>query len=225
MTENALLLAVDTCGPAGSIALGRVRDAALDLLGEAELAGGEYAALLVQAIADLLRTADGGIADLAGIVVVSGPGSFTGIRVGLATVKALAESLDLPVVTVSRLTLLAHLAKAECAVLDAHRGQLYCGMYGDGEAREMLLTAGEINSMGGLTGERPGRVAVCEESVAQLLEELCGEPELVRVAAPTAVDALRFSLGRWRAGEFADVATLDGFYLRGADAKVAARLD
>jgi hypothetical protein len=96
-------------------------------------------------------------------------------------------------------------------------------MYGDGAAREMLLTAGEINAMGGLTGERVGRVAVCEETVAQLLEELYGEPELVRVAPPGAAEALRFSLAKWRSGDVVDVASLDGYYLRGADAKVSSR--
>jgi tRNA A37 threonylcarbamoyladenosine modification protein TsaB len=125
----------------------------------------------------------------------------------------------LPVVTVSRLALLAELGQATCAVLDAHRGQFYCGMYGD-TTREMLLTAGEINTMGGLAG----RVAVCEETVAQLLEELYGEPELIRVPAPNAWDALRYSLEKWRTEEFADVAALDGYYLRGADAKVSARV-
>jgi hypothetical protein len=73
--------------------------------------------------------------------------------------------------------------------------------------------------MGGLTG----RVAVCEETVAQLLEELYGEPELIRVSPPTAAAALGFSLGKWRAGELADIASLDGYYLRGADAKVGAQ--
>jgi len=66
-------------------------------------------------------------------------------------------------------------------------------------------------------------VAVCEETVAQLLEELFGEPELIRVPAPTAGDAIHFSLQKWRTGDLADVATLDGHYLRGADAKVGAR--
>jgi hypothetical protein len=76
-----------------------------------------------------------------------------------------------------------------------------------------------MNAMGGLAG----RVAVCEETVAQLLEELYGEPELIRVAAPTAAAALGYSLAKWRAGDLADVATLDGYYLRGADAKVSSR--
>jgi tRNA threonylcarbamoyladenosine biosynthesis protein TsaB len=218
-----VLLSVDTCGAAGSIALGRLGsldDGGIELLGEVMLEGGEFAARLVPGIAELLTAAGLRVGDLAGIVAVAGPGSFTGIRVGLAMVKAIAEAEGVPVVTVSRLALLAEAGAAPCSVLDAHRGQFYCGMYSGGVAREMLLTAGEINSMGGLAG----RVAVCEETVAQLLEELYGEPEIVRVAAPTAADALRSSLGKWRAGELADVSTLDGYYLRGADAKVSARL-
>ena len=220
LSEDTLLLGVDTCGPSGSIALARVTDAGVTVVGEAQLAGGDYAASLVLAIADLLDGASAVVGDLAGVVAVAGPGSFTGIRIGLAAVKAIAEAVSIPLVTASRLALLADWAGASCAVLDAHRGQFYCGMYSEGEAREMLLTAGEINAMGGLKG----RVAVCEETVAQLLEELCGEPNLIRVETPTAAVALRYSLGKWRAGEFADVASLDGYYLRGADAKVSARL-
>lgn len=218
--ESGILLGVDTCGATGSIALGRVLDGRVELLGETQIAGGELSVSLVQGIADLLASSGRRVADLTGIVAVAGPGSFTGIRIGLAAVKAIAESAGLPVVAVSRLALLAELAKAPCAVLDAHRGQFYCGMYGLDGVQEILLTAGEMNAMGGLAG----RVAVCEETVAQLLEELYGEPELVRLQAPTAEDAIRFSLRKWRAGELADVAALDGYYLRGADAKVSARV-
>jgi len=228
LKDSGPLLGVDTCGVVGSIALGRFADGRIDLLGETQIAGGELSVSLVQGIADLLTAAGVGGSDLAGIVAVAGPGSFTGIRVGLAAVKGLAEAAGLPVVTVSRLALLAELGRASCSVLDAHRGQFYCGIYGEGAAaREMLLTAGEINAMGGLTSSTSssgGRVAVCEETVAQALEELCGEPELVRVAAPSASGALRLAVGRWLAGDFADVGTLDGYYLRGADAKTAARV-
>lgn len=218
MIEGGILLGMDTCGPTGSIALMRLENGLLAPLGQREIPGGELSVALVQGIADLLDAAGLVVQDLAGITAVAGPGSFTGIRVGLAAVKGLAEAANLPVVAVSRLALLARSAEAPCAVLDAHRGQFYCGMYDAAEAREMLLTAGEINSMGGLTG----RVAVCEETVAQLLEELYGEPELMRVPPPTAAAALQFSLAKWRAGELADVASLDGYYLRGADAKVSA---
>jgi tRNA threonylcarbamoyladenosine biosynthesis protein TsaB len=217
--SDGLLLGLDTCGTVGSVALGRVDGGRVVILGEAQIPGGEISVALIQVIADLLTGAGFGVGDLAGIVAVTGPGSFTGIRVGLAAVKGLAEAAGLPVITISRLVQLADDADAPCVVLDAHRGQFYCGMYGDGQAREVLLTAGEINSMGGLVG----KVAVCEETVAQLLEELYGEPELIRIAAPTAAGALRHSLGKWLAGEFTDLALLDGYYLRGADAKVSTR--
>ncbi|HEX4321615.1 MAG TPA: tRNA (adenosine(37)-N6)-threonylcarbamoyltransferase complex dimerization subunit type 1 TsaB [Acidobacteriaceae bacterium] len=218
--EGGLVLGVDTCGASGSIALGRVLGGEIEIVGEAAIVGGEYAAALVGKIAELLAAAGVTVRELAGIMAVAGPGSFTGIRIGLAAVKAIAEVAGLLVVTISRLALLADAGPAATAVLDAHRGQFYCGMYDGTEAREMLLTAGEINAMGGLAG----RVAVCEETVAQLLEELYGEPEIVRLEAPTAAAALRFSLEKWRAGEFADVASLDGYYLRGADAKINTRL-
>jgi tRNA threonylcarbamoyladenosine biosynthesis protein TsaB len=215
-----ILLGVDTCGAFGSIALGRAVDGELRLLGEMRLEGGEYASSLVQGIADLLDRAGITVADIAGIVAVSGPGSFTGIRIGLSTVKALAEATGVRVVTVSRLALLATEAGTPCAVLDAHRGQVFCGFYADGEApREVLLTAGEINAMGGL--RLP--VSVCEEAVAELLEMLL-EAEPMRVEAPSAWSALQHGLARWEAGEFADVASLDGHYLRGADAKISGRL-
>ena len=181
--EGALLLAVDTCGSVGSVALGRVEGEDLAVLGQGAIPGGEFAAQLLPVIEELLTAAGIHVGRLSGITVVAGPSSFTGIRIGLAAVKAMAEAASLPVVTVSRLALLANQAQATSAVLDAHRGQIFYGSFGVGDpARELLLTAGEINAMGGLSG----RVAVCEESVAQMLEELQGEPELLRVAAPTA---------------------------------------
>src|SRR5215469_2554323 len=106
MVEGAgeqLLLGVDTCASVGSAALARVAGEGIELVREIEIAGGEFAAKLVAAIAELLRGAGITAAGLAGMVVVAGPGSFTGIRVGLATVKALAEAAGAPVVTVSRL--------------------------------------------------------------------------------------------------------------------------
>jgi tRNA threonylcarbamoyladenosine biosynthesis protein TsaB len=215
-----ILLGVDTCGGVGSIALGRLTESEVTLLGQTVLASGEVGATLVQGIADLLAGAGLSVSKLAGFVAVNGPGTFTGIRIGLATVKGMAEALALPVVAVSRLALLATLAGTECSVLDAHRGQIFCGMYAGDESREVLLTGGDVNAMGGL----PGPFAVCEESVAQFVEDLAGEPKMVRVAAPTAWDALVLGAEKWRAGEFADVALLDGYYLRGADAKVSLRL-
>lgn len=219
LPEGALLLAIDTCGATGSVALGILQDQAITVKSQRTIPGGEFASGLLPAIEELLKERELTPAHLAGITAVAGPGSFTGIRIGLATAKAFAEALTIPVVTLSRLELLAHLAQATCAVLDAHRGQFFCGFYGN-QPRELLVTAGEVNTMGGLHG----RVAVCEESVAQLLEELQGSPEIIRTPQPLAADALVFSLRLWQAQDYAEIATLDGHYLRGADAKPPTRL-
>jgi tRNA threonylcarbamoyladenosine biosynthesis protein TsaB len=82
-------------------------------------------ALLADALIDLTQ--------LTAVVVVDGPGSFTGIRIGLSAVKALAEALNLPVYPISRLRVLAQTHSAAGAamgaVLDAGRGEFYLGQY------------------------------------------------------------------------------------------------
>jgi tRNA threonylcarbamoyladenosine biosynthesis protein TsaB len=221
MAETEIFLGIDSCGAFGSIALGRRDGDSIRLLNQIELAGGEFAAKMVPGIADLLASAGISVAGLAGIVVVAGPGSFTGIRIGLSAAKALAEVAGLPVVAVSRLEVLAARAGTMCSALDAHRGQVFLGIFHEGEtARESLVTAGEFQTMSRL----PGPVAFCEEGVAHLLDTVATEAELIRTGTPTALDALTFALPRWRAGEFADLAALDGHYLRGADAKTQAAL-
>jgi tRNA threonylcarbamoyladenosine biosynthesis protein TsaB len=220
MAERKLLLGIDTCGNVGSVALSAIEGDNAFPLKEAVLAGGEFAAAIVPRVADLLAAAGISPRELAGIVAVYGPGSFTGIRVGLAAAKAIAEAAQLPVVTVSRLAVLSRIAAVPCAVLDAYRGQVFLGLFAyPAQPREMLVTAGEFSSLGRL----PGPVAFCEEGVAHLLETVATDVELVRSRAPLASDAISAVIGRWQAQQFADVATLDGHYLRGAEVKMTTR--
>lgn len=220
MAQRQFLLGIDTCGSVGSIALAQIDGMQPSLLQEAELASGEFAAAIVPKIAGLLQAQKITPRDLAGIVAVYGPGSFTGIRVGLAAAKGMAEAIGLPVVTVSRLAVLSRVAGAPCAVLDAYRGQVFLGIFAANEPpRELLVTAGEFSSLGKL----PGPVAFCEEGVAHLLETVATDVELLRSRAPRASDAISVALDRWQAREFADVATLDGHYLRGAEVKMSTR--
>src|SRR5580704_9525846 len=103
-----LLLAVDTSGKHGSIALTRCGpDGDCDVIEVAPLPGGTFSAELVPQIATLLDRHGFSKTDLGGFAVVSGPGSFTGLRIGLAVIKALAEVLAKPVVAVSLLEALA----------------------------------------------------------------------------------------------------------------------
>jgi tRNA threonylcarbamoyladenosine biosynthesis protein TsaB len=98
-----LLLVTDTSGTNGTVALARAsehdrRDA--EVIETASLAGGMFSAQLVPQIAALLQKYGLAKTDIDGFIVVSGPGSFTGLRVGLAAIKALAEILQKPIVSV-----------------------------------------------------------------------------------------------------------------------------
>jgi tRNA threonylcarbamoyladenosine biosynthesis protein TsaB len=212
-----LVLGVDTCGPSGTVALARVSGNTVELLGQTELAGRSYSATLVAAIGALLAEAGTELKNLGAIVAVQGPGSFTGVRVGLAAVKGLAEPGQIPVAAVSRLAVLAQKAGAASAAVDAHRNEIYLRVGTEGgEAWELLAGAAELATL-----DRPaGLVAVCDEAAAALLKTAWTQAELVMTGAPTAADAIGLAAAQIRAGQFVDLALLDGHYLRRPDAEI-----
>jgi tRNA threonylcarbamoyladenosine biosynthesis protein TsaB len=217
MPESMLLLAIDTCGPTGSIALGQMLGGELHILGETSLGGQRPSETLVGYACEMLRMAEVPLAQLGAIVAVNGPGGFTGVRVGLAAVKGLAEASRIPVVAVSRLEVLAAKAGVQAAALDAHRHEVYLRFGGpDGQARELLAGAAELAGI----VPPPPRIALCDEDAALLLGPAWPATELIRVTAPTAADALRLCAPRVAAGEFVDLALLDGHYLRRSDAEI-----
>jgi tRNA threonylcarbamoyladenosine biosynthesis protein TsaB len=212
-----LLLGIDTCGPSGSVALGRLAGRDLEILGQIELEGKSYSATLVAGVGDVLKGAGVGLKDVGGIVAVNGPGSFTGVRVGLAAVKGLAEGAQIPVVALSRLEVLARKSAVPSAALDAHRGEVYLRVERTGMSpKELLAGERELRAI----ESRPLRIAVCDEAAAALLSAAWPETQLVKCAAPMAADALRPGETRLVAGAVVDLALLDGHYLRRSDAEI-----
>jgi tRNA threonylcarbamoyladenosine biosynthesis protein TsaB len=129
-----LLLATDTSGKNGSIAMARLTPGQSDveIVEVVPLAGGAFSAQLVPQIAALLENHGYRKTDLGGFAVASGPGSFTGLRVGLAAIKALAEVLQKPIAAISLLEAVASgsmVGGRVLAALDAGRGDVYVGDY------------------------------------------------------------------------------------------------
>jgi tRNA threonylcarbamoyladenosine biosynthesis protein TsaB len=214
------ILIIDTCGATGSIALAD----ATAIVGSVSLPGRTASERLVATIKDLSASTGISLRSLNAVVAVHGPGSFTGVRVGLSAAKGLCEALSLPLVAISRLAVLASLAEpapGACvqALFDAGRGEFYSGIYLDGICLgEALKTRDEVLAVARDT-ELPLVVVVCEPAVAQSIAELA--PRLL--AEPTAQDALPFALGRIERGDFDDVATIDANYLRRTDAEIFAK--
>jgi tRNA threonylcarbamoyladenosine biosynthesis protein TsaB len=221
MQPGGLLLAVDTCGPTGSVALGRLAGRDLEILGQMELEGRSYSATLVAAVADLLAHAGVAVKDLGGMVAVNGPGSFTGVRVGLSAVKGLAEGAQIPVVAISRLQVLSRKAGVPSAALDAHRDEVFLRLEEQAlRPRELLAGVAELAAIAARLDPMPLRVAVCDEAAAALLSKVWPGAQLVRCGAPLAADALRLGEARLVAGGSVDLALLDGNYLRRSDAEI-----
>jgi len=134
--ENHKVLAFDTSSERGSVAL--LEGAIL----RAELrsnTSAEHSALLLESVDFLLKRAGWNLKDLTLIASGVGPGSFTGIRIGVATGLGLAQSLGIPFVGVSGLDALARRAafvEGRIGVLlDARRSQFYFGKYESGKGR------------------------------------------------------------------------------------------
>jgi tRNA threonylcarbamoyladenosine biosynthesis protein TsaB len=214
---ESMLLGIDTCGPSGSVALGRVTGGLVEILGQTELAGRSYSATLVTAVGELLARHGVALRELGAIVAVNGPGSFTGVRVGLSAVKGLSEPASIPVAAVSRLAVLARKAGVASAALDAHRHEVFLRLGRQGaEPRELLAGEVELAAL----EPSPARIAVCDEAAAALLIEAWPGAELIYSAAPTAAGAIDLAMAQIVAKEFVDVALLDGHYLRRSDAEI-----
>lgn len=209
------ILAIDTCGAESTLAMAEVGAEGLSQIEQSTLPGRSCAEQILPGLRSLLAAEHATLAQVRALVVVRGPGSFTGVRVGVSTTKAFAQALKLPVVGLSRLQVLAHASGARAALLDAGRGEFYWGALGE-EPAEALLTAEAVREQLTRRGWAEADLACCEEVVAKVF------PFAQRVAAPTAVEAARLAEARLMQRDFDDIAAMDGHYLRRSQAEVVA---
>src|SRR5580698_4682847 len=142
------ILLIHTAGAEGSVALADTEAVPAVVAVEA-LPGRSSSERLVPAVRRLLEGRGWKLGELSAVVVVHGPGSFTGVRVGVSAAKGLSEAGGLPLIAVSRLALLAGSvddgAKTVHTVLDAGRGEFYYGEYvGRRCVREVLMSAQDV---------------------------------------------------------------------------------
>lgn len=123
-----MILALDTTSECGSLAL---RSNGQTLAEHTLHAPGGFGHLIFAAIQELLRDANVALDQIDCFAAASGPGSFTGVRIGLSAVKGLAEATGKPAVGVSNLRAMASFGNLahRAVVLDARRGEVYGGVY------------------------------------------------------------------------------------------------
>jgi tRNA threonylcarbamoyladenosine biosynthesis protein TsaB len=238
-----LILGVDTSGKHGSIALVRFESAtsqpkAFNREGREEqpqssqrttshtlevvsLEGGTFSARLVPQISGLLQKHGLTKHQIDAFAVVTGPGSFTGLRVGLAAIKALADILQKPIAAVSLLeaiALAAGLNGRVLAVLDAGRGEVYVGAYDVQEAQAMCASEKSL-SIAEFTAEAAGsQVVTTDPKIGDLLRQ--SGSVVHKVDPPRADTVTHLGYKKIQAGETVTPEALDATYIRRSEAEI-----
>jgi tRNA threonylcarbamoyladenosine biosynthesis protein TsaB len=195
------MLLLDTCGDPARVGLSHGER----VIAERSVTGRSASAAIVGVVRELIKTQRWKLTDLNGVGVVSGPGSFTGVRTGLAAAKGMCEAAGLRLVMVSRLEVLARGSglREGFAVLGAGRKDLYVRHQQAGGASEAMSTIDDLLCMG-----KGADVVVAEPAMAELLREL--RPRVHELSIGDAVIPL---CEAWRHGDI-DLAAADANYVR-----------
>ena|SRR2546427_6551774 len=216
-----LILAADTSGKQGSIALARGLDnGKCDVVEVTPLAGGTFSAQLVPQIATLLSKHGFNKQDIGAFAVASGPGSFTGLRVGLAAIKGLAEILGKPIATVSMLEVVAIAGGMQgrvLAVLDAGRGEVYAGEY-EVSDKATMIEERLITLQALALSDRDLTLVTSDKSIAKTLSAK-GVP-VVEVAVQQSDAIARLGWKKILACETVSPEALEANYIRRSDAEI-----
>jgi len=226
-----LILAVDTTTPGGSVAL--LEDESL--LGEANVESpATHSARLFRSIDFLLGALAKDIKDVEAFAVAAGPGSFTGIRIGVGAVKSLAFASGKPVAPVSTLLALATKLATEgaplvCPLLDAKKEEIYAGLFEAGE-RGLI----EIIPQGAYDPEAffarlpaQGVIAFAGSGLAlykaKLMPHVGDRARFPERSPFIAAEIGRIGAGLIRAGKGIDAAALEPLYFRRSQAEETCR--
>jgi tRNA threonylcarbamoyladenosine biosynthesis protein TsaB len=220
------ILAVDTTTPAGSVAV--LEDERL-LAEVGFILATTHSARLLGAVHHLLGALGLGIRNIDAFAVSPGPGSFTGLRIGLSTVKSLALASRKPIAAVSSLTALAAKLRDTgpglvAPVLDAKKGEVYAALFDIRDRRMAEIVAQGAYPPGSFVARLPRRtirfigngLALCREAVVGKLEDKALFPERSPFIA---AEVGRLGYALLQSGKTASADTLEPLYFRSSQAE------
>ena len=227
------MLAIDTATAQVSVAFGDQGA----VLGEVRLAGGRrHAEQLAPAIDYLRRELDIELGHLAAIAVGTGPGLFTGLRVGVTTAKVMAQALRIPVVGIPSLDLVAyplrHSDRMIIAVLDARRREVFAARYRPVPGGVQRVSDYAVHAPAELVADlsagpdlEPHGLLLAGDGVARFPEEFGALEHAERAGsefgAPSVGALVALATARAEREEFELPAELRPLYLRRSDAEIA----
>lgn len=218
---NEIILAVDTTHEFGSLALLR----GTEVLEEVLLHSPEgFGQILFGRIAQLLERHGQAVAAVDCFAATSGPGSFTGVRIGLACVKGLAEAGGKPVAAVSNLRAMADFGTGplRAAVLDARRGEVYGAVY---DAIGTAVLPETVSPFAAWLRTLPeGEIEFVSTDFTPFAPALAGTrfeaAPVTTVPRALAAAVGRIAYAQLLAGQVQDPAAIDANYVRRSDAEL-----
>lgn len=224
-----LVLGIETSTPQASVAIGSEQGVVASALVSR---GASYNEFLLPAIRFCLEESGLGYRNIGGIAVSLGPGLFTGMRVGVATAKALAQTLSVPIVGMPSLDILAYeirySQKTICAVLDARRNEVFHAFYRPSPGGIQRMTEYRVERPENLAigiASRPeevlmvGNGALLYREVFQDLGSIL-EMGTMSHAFPNARSLVELTLPRMYREEFDSLYDLKPLYLRRSAKKI-----
>ena len=225
-----LVLGIETSTPQTTVALGTEKG----MIASTLLSSGQsHHELVIPSITHLMRWAGVKLSSVGGIAVGLGPGLFTGMRVGIATAKTLAQTLSVPIAGLASLDVLAFSARYGrrliCAAIDAKRGELFFAFYRPvpgGVAREGGFQVGPPSRLvAELEARREDILLVGNGGLVyrRELEEAGSRVEFASAvhAFPAATALVELAIPRFQREDFDRLFDLKPHYVRKADAQIA----
>lgn len=220
-----LILYIDTALEVASLAL--AQNNTLLAFAENEQQN-DHASWIHTAIQQLLKEANNAPQELDAIAVAIGPGSYTGLRVGLSTAKGLCYALQKPLLTIPTLELIASTIKSPndaliVPMIDARRMEVFTATYNN-TLQELTAPHALILHENSFSEEfKCQQVFFCGNGVAKF-QAICQSPKAnFESTSATAVDMIPLGMKRFREQNFADLAYSDPLYVKEFQSQVSSK--
>ncbi|AEM70925.1 universal protein YeaZ [Allomuricauda ruestringensis DSM 13258] len=218
MAAMAIILNIETATTNCSVSISKDKD--IIVLKENNAASYSHSEQLHVFIKEALKEASLSFSDLDAVAISKGPGSYTGLRIGVSAAKGLCFSLDLPLIAIPTLQSMAHqvdLNPGELVipVLDARRMEVYSCIYGS-DYKEVRETRAEIVNEESFSDYVSDKKVYVVGSGAEKCRGVLQHPNFVfnESVVPSAKEMASIAFKKYEAGQFENVAYFEPYYLK-----------